>query len=262
MAGTAPEFYDELARHYHLMFENWETSMARQSAALGPILERACGPAARVLDCACGIGTQALGLAGRGLRVTGSDVSAAAVARARTEAAQRGLEIPLFVADMRDLSSLPDSFDAVIAMDNALPHVESDADLRLAAQEIRSKLRPGGIFLASIRDYDRLIEERPVVQGPAFLSDSGRRRIVFQLWDWLDQRRYTFHLYITSETENGWQTHHGASIYRAVLREELSGILQSAGFVDVQWLMPSESGFYQQIVLARSTNPSFDQNAF
>lgn len=41
--------------------------MARQAAAIGSILERECGPAVSttVLDCACGIGTQALGLAKR-----------------------------------------------------------------------------------------------------------------------------------------------------------------------------------------------------
>jgi hypothetical protein len=112
----------------------------------------------------------------------------------------------------------------------------------------------GGIFVASIRDYDRLIEERPVVQGPGFLSDAGRRRIVFQLWDWMDERRYTFHLYITRDTPEGWQTHHGASVYRAVLRHELTSILEGAGFVNVRWLQPAESGFYQPLVLATAGN--------
>jgi hypothetical protein len=39
----------ELASHYHLMFEDWEASMARQAAALGPILEHECGPANSVI---------------------------------------------------------------------------------------------------------------------------------------------------------------------------------------------------------------------
>jgi glycine/sarcosine N-methyltransferase len=251
---TVRDFYDELASNYHWMFEDWEASMARQAAALGPILERECGPAGsvRILDCACGIGTQALGLAKRGFEVTGSDFSGRAIERARAEAACRELELSLHVADMRRLSQVPESgFDAVLSMDNALPHLASDAELAEAAAEMRAKLRPGGTLLASIRDYNRLIEERPAVQGPALLSDGGRRRIVFQLWDWLDERRYTFHLYITRETAGGWQTHHGAAVYRAVRRQELTAILEGAGFVNVRWLMPEESGFYQPLVLAR-----------
>ncbi|HEY1339065.1 MAG TPA: class I SAM-dependent methyltransferase [Bryobacteraceae bacterium] len=256
MAEKVGGFYDEFAAHFHLIFEDWEASMARQAAALGPLLERECGGPAgslRVLDCACGIGTQALGLAKRGFRVTGSDLSSGAVARAREEAAIRGLDIPLYVADLRDLSGVPDTgFDAAIAMDNALPHLDSDDELAQAARQVRGKLRAGGIFAASIRDYDSLIVERPKAHGPGFLSDGGRRRITFQIWDWMDERRYTFHLYITRETAAGWKTFHGASVYRAVLQGELKRILESAGFVDVRWLMPAESGFYQPMALARA----------
>jgi hypothetical protein len=73
MAEIVRDFYDELAGNCHLMFEDWEASIAHQAAALGPILEHECGPAnsVRILDCACGIGTQALGLAMRGFRDMG-----------------------------------------------------------------------------------------------------------------------------------------------------------------------------------------------
>ncbi len=200
MAEIVRDFYDQLAGEFNLIFEDWETSIARQAAVLAPILERECGPASsiKILDCACGIGTQVLGLAKRGFLVTGSDVSPGAISRARLETATRGLNCALYVADMRDLSHVPGTgFDAVICMDNALPHLFSEGDLARAAAEIRGKLRTGGTFVASIRDYDRLIKERPTVQGPSFFTDAGRRRIVFQLWDWLDERQYHFHRHHT-----------------------------------------------------------------
>jgi SAM-dependent methyltransferase len=251
----AKECYDELASHYHLIFESWEASMERQAAVLGPVLEQECGPPkmTRVLDCACGIGTQALGLAKLGFRVSGCDVSTRAVERARVEASRRSLELQLSVANMLDLTRLEDSgFDAVVCMDNALPHLESREQLVHAAMQIRRKLRSKGLFMASIRDYDRLIQERPAVQGPWFHSDQGRRRIVFQIWDWLDERRYVFHLYITREIANEWTTFHTAAPYRAVLRDELAGVLHEAGFVDTRWLLPEESGFFQPLILARA----------
>src|SRR5579863_4936439 len=253
MTEIVRDFYDDLAGHYHLMFEDWNASGARQADVLGAILERECGPAKslRLLDCACGIGTQAIGLAKLGFRVTGTDVSPRAVERARLEARKQGLDLPVYAADMLQLSSMPEaSFDAVLCMDNALPHLSCGQDLATAAVQIRAKLRDGGVFMASIRDYDRLVEERPLVQGPTFFSDAARRRIVFQLWDWTDERRYSFHLYITRDTPAGWQTHHGVCEYRAVLREELTRILESAGFERVRWLLPDESNFYQPIVLA------------
>jgi SAM-dependent methyltransferase len=251
--GTASRFYDEFASHYHCIFENWEASMTRQAAAISSILQREARIAmsASVLDCACGIGTQSLGLAELGYQVTGSDVSAGAVKRARAEAALRELNVPFYVADVRKLDELPiGGFEAVISMDNALPHLLTDANLTEAARQMRAKLRPRGALLASIRDYDQLVRDRPTVQGPAFYSDSGPRRIVFQVWDWTDERLYTLHLYITRETPSGWSTFHGASVYRAVLREEITAILASSGFANIRWLFPNESGFYQPVVIA------------
>jgi glycine/sarcosine N-methyltransferase len=263
MAEGAKHFYDRLASNYHLIFEDWDASIKRQAATLGAILERECGApsALRILDCACGIGTQALGLAGLGFKVTASDLSPASVERTRTEAAKRGLNVQLFVADMLDLTAIPDTdFDAVLCMDNALPHLESDEELLQASTQIRRKLRAGAIFIGSIRDYDSLVQQRPVVQGPAFYSDQGSRRIVHQVWDWIDERRYAFHLYITREVQGAWETQHYVSNYRAVLREEVIRILQAAGFVSCRWILPAESGFYQPIVLAKAKPSSTPQS--
>jgi glycine/sarcosine N-methyltransferase len=35
-----------------------------------------------------------------------------------------------------------------------------------------------------------------------------------------------------------------------VLRQELTAVLHQAGFVELRWLMPADSGFYQPLVLA------------
>ena len=230
MAAPA-DSYDELAARYHLLFEDWETSVARQAAVLEGILlqEAGCKLPIRVLDCACGIGTQSLGLAARGFDVEGCDISSRAIARARTEAATRGLKVPFSVASMLHLDRLtPTGFDAVICIDNSLPHLESDGELLQAAQRIFTKLKAGGSFIGSIRDYDALIVERPTTQGPSFYSDDGERRIVFQVWDWLDERRYRFHLYVTRSVPSGWDTFHFTATYRAVLRTELQTSGQQA----------------------------------
>lgn len=256
MAEGVKSFYDQLASNYHLIFEDWEASIRRQATVLGAILQCECGPAAavKVLDCACGIGTQALGLAKLGFQVTACDLSTAAVERIRMEAEKRGLSVRAFVEDMLDLSEVPDGeFDAVISMDNALPHLESEERLLQAAIQMRRKLRPDGLFMASIRDYDSLAREKPTVQGPNFYSDEKGRRIVHQVWDWKDDRRYTFHLYITREIPDGWESQHYVSDYRAIMRDELSEILARSGFDGCRWIRADDSGFYQPIVLAKAS---------
>jgi len=195
--ADSTQSYDQLAAHYDQIFESWEASILRQASVLGGILRRECADTRpiRVLDCACGIGTQSLGLAMKGFEVEGCDISSGAVQRARLEASKRGLSVPFSVANMLQLTALGrSSFDAVICIDNALPHLESDEQLLQAAQQAHAKLRAGGSFIGSIRDYDRFIVERPTAHGPSFYSDRDRRRMVFQIWDWLDERCYRFHL--------------------------------------------------------------------
>ena len=252
MADDVKAFYDELAPYYHLIFQDWEESIERQARCLNLLLETELGPTSlRILDCACGIGTQSIGFARRGHRVVGSDLSAAAVKRVRAEFELKGLPGDFVVSDMTSLAEIPDhDFDVVVALDNALPHLSPD-ELRDAVLAMHGRLRAGGLLVAGIRDYDALIRERPTVQGPFFFGLERERRVVLQVWDWLDDARYAIHLYITVQQVEHWDCHHFASTYRCLQRDELSLALASVGFENVRWIMPAESGHYIPLMLAR-----------
>jgi len=251
MTRTNLRFYEELADHYHLIFDDWNAAIERQAQVLGPLIHsRANGNCLRVLDCSCGIGTQSLGFAKLGHSVLGSDLSPAAIDRAKKEAGNRGLNISFRVSDMTSLAEIAETgFDVVASLDNALPHLDANG-VELAVRAMASKIRPAGLLLASIRDYDALIAERPTVQGPAFYGTGGDRRIVHQVWDWTGLDRYVAHFYITIHTGRDWIVHHFVSEYRCVLRDDLSKVLRASSFTDPKWIMPAESGFYQPLVLA------------
>ena len=69
----------------------------------------------RILDCACGIGTQAIGLASLGYNVTGSDISSKEVVEAKWEAIRRNLNIRFAYTDFRKLAdAFKDKFDIII----------------------------------------------------------------------------------------------------------------------------------------------------
>jgi SAM-dependent methyltransferase len=250
MHDSVTQFYDGLAGDYHLIFGDWHESVRGQGEVLDGLLG---GGPCSVLDCSCGIGTQALGLALRGYKVHGTDLSPEAVARAGREAAAFGVSVTFGVADVRRLSEqVPGVFDAVIACDNALPHLLTDGDLRRGVAGMAAKLRPGGVFLASIRDYDALVRERPRATPVRVLEGPPCRRAVFQVWDWAaDGRTYKVHQFIVCQGESGWETVHHATDYRALLREELDAALVGAGLADVRWNMPQEGGWYQPLVTAR-----------
>jgi glycine/sarcosine N-methyltransferase len=246
------QFYDDMADQYHLIFEDWDAAMRKQGEVIAKLLPRP-DEAGTVLDVACGIGTQALALAAVGYSVEGCDLSSAAVARARRESLSRYLNCTFRVDDMRTLETAKTSaYGVIMAMDNALPHLDSDEDIVTALTAMRERLWSGGKMFVSIRDYARLLQERPRSLPPAFYGDERRRRIVFQVWDWIDERRYTLHLYLTHNTDKGWIAHHFVGRYRSVTPEEIAGLSRETGFRNVRILSPADSGFYQPIIAAEA----------
>ncbi|CAG7600024.1 tRNA 5-carboxymethoxyuridine methyltransferase [Paenibacillus solanacearum] len=244
-----------MADKYHLIFVDWNHAIAWQGDVLDRFLQSILPGREQghitMLDCSCGIGTQAIGLAQRGYQVTATDISPVSVERARQEAAARGLKVNFGVADFRSLEqTVSGVFDVVLSADNAIPHLLTDEDYHAAASNLYSKVRDGGLVLITIRDYDELTKAKPKATEPR-VFDHGKR-IVFQVWDWDDDgTTYETHHFIVQEIEGEWRTQHHATRYRALLREELSRILTAAGFSDVEWHMPEQSGYYQPLVVAR-----------
>jgi methylase of polypeptide subunit release factors len=108
MDGSVLQFYDRLAGQYHLIFADWREAVRRQGMVLNAVINAHRGPAPLVvLDCSCGIGTQAIGLALHGHEVYATDLSPTAVAQARRHARSFG------VADFRELAGRV--FDVILA---------------------------------------------------------------------------------------------------------------------------------------------------
>ncbi|MFC3230882.1 class I SAM-dependent methyltransferase [Marinibaculum pumilum] len=266
-------FYDGLAAVYHLIYPDWPLARRHQGEVFAALLEgEGIAPGAEILDCAAGIGTQALGLAAAGYRVTATDISPAALQRLAAEARLLHLPLQARASDIRALGAMiRNPRDAVLAIDNAIPHLLSEHQIIVALRALAAVLRPGGLLLLSMRDFDRCLDEgeRPFGEGP-FIHEGPPRRILYQVWDWQDERLYDAHLYITwrDEQANGdqaggdradgprdgpgsWKVHHGVTRYRALRRAELARMARSAGFSQCSWMMPEESGFFQPVMIAR-----------
>lgn len=104
----------------------------------------------RVLDVGCGAGTDLVRFARAGAIVTGVDISSSAIALARQNVEQQGLQADLREADAEHLPFPDESFDLVFAHGV----VQYAANGQAVVNECRRVLRPGGeaIFQA----YNRI----------------------------------------------------------------------------------------------------------
>ncbi len=243
-------FYDNMASQYDKLFLDWHSDVQQQAAILDRIF-RANGfdNTARVLDCACGIGTQAIGIAALSYDVTASDISDNELAEARARADAKGVTIRFEHADFCALSeTFSEQFDIVIAMDNALPHMLTREALESAVRSIAGRTARGGIFAASIRDYDSILTDKPPYSPPYIHCTEKGKRVSFQTWDWKGDN-YHLTQYIIDDEET-LDISKFECEYRATRRQELTDLMLSNGFIKVVWEFPEKTGFYQPIVIA------------
>ncbi|MCC9310911.1 class I SAM-dependent methyltransferase [Kitasatospora sp. RB6PN24] len=247
------DFYDELAHDYHLMFRDWDASMAYQAEILDGLVSLCLGAGPHtVLDCSCGIGTQAIGLTLAGHKVVGSDLSPVAAARATAEASARGSRLPAAAADMRQLPFRPGSFDVVLCADNSLPHLLSRQDLRAALLGMRRVLRDGGLLMITVRGYDEARQTKPTATPPQVSDTRDGQVITFQLWHWHeDGERYDLEHFQLTPAESTWKVRVRRSTYWALTRSQLTEFVAEAGFTNVTWHSPDSSGYYQPVLTAQ-----------
>jgi SAM-dependent methyltransferase len=117
--------YDALALDYHWLVADQilagESFLARHRSLVDSL-----SAGARILDCACGIGSAAIGLARRGYQVTASDASGSMVAEAERRAKVAVLDINFATCQWGDLPSrFNDPFDLVLCVGNSISHAPS-----------------------------------------------------------------------------------------------------------------------------------------
>ena len=244
-------FYNNLASRYDKLFADWDATTREQAELLNRLFsEQGFDSSATILDCACGIGTQTVGLAELGYSMVASDISEAELQEAQRRAQDRSVSVRFERADFCALSKIfSELFDIILCMDNALPHMLSKEALASAVRSIVGQLKPDGIIVASIRDYDALLNEKPPYSPPYIHKTEQGQRVSFQTWNW-DKDRYKLTQYII-EDEGTLQVSKFDCEYRAIRRDELTELFLANGCKKVEWKFPETTGFYQPIVIAR-----------
>lgn len=226
-------FYDAVADDYHLQYRDWDSELEREGLNLRRYFRA--HEVKTVLDTSCGPGTQAIALARLGYRVTAADPSAGLLARARENAAHYDvLDCITFVQS--DFQGLPGvvqgPFDAVLTKGNALPHLLRDDQIEEALLVFFDLLRPGGLLLIGMRDFEPLLEDRPRF-WPGRVHDEPEEQIItFDLWDWDDGPPVTVTVnnFVVRGSGQTYRVSRHPVVFRALTAEEVEVVVLEVGF--------------------------------
>jgi glycine/sarcosine N-methyltransferase len=223
--------YDDFADYDR--FVAWERRLAYEL----PFIERqlASANARRVLDVACGTGKHAIALAQRGYEVTGADLSAGMVARARENAAGTGIDVRFAVAGFGELAAhVGGGFDAVLCLGNSLPHALTGDDLDRTLADFALVLRPGGMLFVQMRNYHRVLARRERWMAPQSRREGEREWLFLRLYDYNEDGSLGFHVVmLTRKGEGAWTQRVEQTRLWPWRRGELAQALGGAGFEDI-----------------------------
>lgn len=132
----SPQLWDDPVLNELVLAGPWNDLVARAVASGGPALELGCGD-----------GDLALALAGRGVDITGVDLSEARVAHGNAEAARRGLSdrATFRAADLNTIVLEPRRYRTIVAH-QALHHV---LEIERLLDQVAAALTPDGVLLVN-----------------------------------------------------------------------------------------------------------------
>ncbi|WP_296044308.1 bifunctional 2-polyprenyl-6-hydroxyphenol methylase/3-demethylubiquinol 3-O-methyltransferase UbiG [uncultured Alteromonas sp.] len=243
------DFYNQLSPFYHLIYENWESSVETQGSQLREIIDKkVIGSNRKILDVACGIGTQSIGLSLEGFDVTASDLSSGAIERARFEAQSRGCEIDFSVCDMLDIEAHHvENYDAVVCADNSIPHLLSDEEILSALKAMKSRLRLGGSCIITMRDYAKEPRGKGILKPYGVREIGNIRYLIWQVWDF-DGEQYTVSMYFVEDNMKSLKPNSQVmrSRYYAISTNKMLELMREAGFERVERL---DNVFFQPVLV-------------
>lgn len=245
------KYYDDLSPYYKLIYQDWNASVRKQALLINEVIKSRFGKGGKeILDAACGIGTQSIGLAEIGHRITACDISLQEIEIAKLEAINRGLDISFLAIDMREVyTKLGKEFDLVIALDNALPHLSDPDQILQAFQQFNSCTKIGGGCLISVRNYEEMnLQKSGSKMYPRTIHDLDKgRTVLFDIWDFCGEK-YEITTYIIEENQNSVTVNiiKGGK-YFCVRIPELEKLLLQAGFKQVEVL---SNYYFQPLIIA------------
>ena len=187
-------------------------------------------PGRTVLDLACGTGSLTRELALRGYEMIGADQSPEMLAEAAEKNRGAAPIEPIFLCQSMEKLDLYGTIDACVCCLDSVNYVTDPKKLARAFQRVHLFLMPGGLFLFDVNTPEKLAG----LDGQVFLDETEDAYCVWRAE--FSRRICTYFMDIFRLDPSTGQWDRGEELHRerAYTVEELTTLLEGAGFVDVQ----------------------------
>jgi glycine/sarcosine N-methyltransferase len=235
-------FYQQISKYYDYIFPTGaqQLNFIKQSAG---------SPPKKILDVACGSGGYSAELAKSGYAVTGIDLDAEMVNKAKEKAANQGLNVTILKCDMLSIQEASkEKFDLVFCIGNSLVHLSSQDEIRNALKQMHGSLEEGGSLILQIINYDRVVNYKlnslPTIENDEIGLEFVRKYLYDKQKDIIK-----FNTVLTVENRNEKEVYENSIELLPLRSADMEKLLKEAGFSKIE--------FYGDF----SRTP-FDENSF
>lgn len=182
-----------------------------------------------VLDCACGTGQHLYMLSEMGYEVSGSDYSESMLDVADKNLRKHGKKISLCQCDFRYLEYKHEkTFDAIVCLTTALPHLHTDDDLITALESMRNRLNDNGLLVLTQGTTHHTLS-LPSIEVVINREDFSRIFVKEH-----DKQFQTIHILDLLHSKNRMESNQYDIIYKIILDDDYRRLLSKAGFESIQ----------------------------
>jgi len=224
--------YNDIAALYDMLAEG-DDGMIWFRHNLEGILKKLPGDA-KVLDCSCGTGDQAIWLAQQGFEVYASDISDGMLEIAVQKAVKADVEITFFRSSWTALpEKTHETFNLIVAPGNSLSHLENISVIDDIFNSVRKVLKPTGYFFFDIRNWEKTLEEDNLeLQEFNVAGQDGISNVIYS-YD-MPAMNETGHMHVDIRAENEEEYKRYSFDFMPVAYQQFHDAALRAGFENVK----------------------------
>jgi glycine/sarcosine N-methyltransferase len=222
MHQSQNDFYSSISEYYHEIFPYNPSQLEFTSKYTGGTSEK------KILDIGCATGELAYQLADAGAVVTGIDLNEDLLFQAKTKKVIPNLTFQK--GDMLELETdfHTHQFDAVLCFGNTLVHLLSEQQVLKVLKGVHAVLKPGGIFLLQILNYDYIIADK-VTQLPVIETPDIKFIRSYKIENENPVIKFSTKLHLKKEN----RVINNETSLLALLSNQVEELLVNAGFIDI-----------------------------
>lgn len=254
LPGSCEQSFGDIGTSFDELFQDAEELTRLEALSFDAVLKPR--GVQTVLDCSCGTGIQALGLAALGYRVSASDISNKMIAIVKSKAKQSQLQVEAKRADFRNLRPWAGRrFDAIISGGNSLSVLGHLNEIDQVLKSAMGLLNQNGVVIIGCRDYGLLRDDRETMLPRRSGFRDGNPEWIFDLRLFGSERVRVINMFV--RVVNGhWRLRSFVKSYLYLSANELAVQMKLAGLsrvevLDVKGMKPYEGGEWYLVVGAK-----------